>query len=131
MKTTEGMEKLLGKKYVNAIKCTSPLSFITSREFDCEAMPPVPKFSGLWDGYLVQVCIARLSLALEKEKEEFEADFSKPRERLRPKILDEFKRLTKILECPGVPPIKNPYPFTGTTGKFRLEISKQIGEKLH
>ena len=76
------MEKLLGKKYLNAIKPTSPLSFITSREFDYEAMPPVPKFSGLWDGYLVQVCCTRLLLALVKEKEEFEADFSKPHERL-------------------------------------------------
>ena len=94
-------------------------------------MPPVPKHSGLWEGHFLRVCNIRLSLALTKEKEEFEADFSEPRGRLRPKILDQFKRLKNILSNPGVPPMKNPYPFTGTTRKFRLDISELIGEKLH
>ena len=94
-------------------------------------MPPVPKYSGLWEGHFLRVCNTRLSLALAKEKEEFEADFSEPRERLRPKIFDQFKRLKNILSNPGVPPMKNPYPFTGTTRKFRLDISELIGEKLH
>ena len=94
-------------------------------------MPPVPDDPKSWEEYLLQVCGTRLSLALAKEKEEFETDFSKPLERLRPKIIDHLKRLSDLLNNPGVPPIKHPYPFTAFTQYFREDISELIGEKLH
>ena len=94
-------------------------------------MPPAPSNPELWEKHFLKVCSTRLSLALAKEKEDFDADFSEPRERLRPKMLDQFKRLTVILDNPGVPPRKHPYPFTAVTRMFREDISELIGEKLH
>ena len=76
------------------------------------------------------MCSTRLSLVLVKEKEKFEADFSEPRERLQPKIIDQFKELTGILSNPGMPPSKRSYAFTTVTKEFRYVISKWI-EKLH
>ena len=94
-------------------------------------MPPAPKDPDSWEKHFLRVCSTRLSLALAKEKEEFDADFSEPRERLRPKMLDQFKRLMVILNNPGVPPRKHPYPFTLVTKRFREGISELIGENLH
>ena len=36
-----GIEKLCANKHLDAIKVTTPLSFITSKEIDLKEMPPV------------------------------------------------------------------------------------------
>ena len=113
------------------MKRLTSLSFITSADVDPETMPAVPKNPKFWEEHFRQVCSTRLSLALAKEKERFDADFSGSRERLRPRMMDQFKRLRDILNNPGVPPRKNPYPFTASTRFFREEVSRLISEKLH
>ena len=130
-KTIVGIEKLRANKYLNAIKRTTPLSFITSKEIDPKTMPPVPKDPNSWEEYFLQICSTRLSLVLAKEKEQFDADLAEPCERLRPKMIDQFKRLRIILRNPGVPPRERPYPFTATTRYFRATVSEMIGENLH
>ena len=104
----------------------TPISFITSKEIDPKAMPAEPNDPESFEEYFLKVCSTRLSLVLTKEKEKFEANFSEPRERLRPKIIDQFKELTALLNNPGVPPSKRPYAFTTVTKEFRYLISKWI-----
>ena len=112
--------------YQDAIELMTPLSFITSKEIDPTTMPAVPKDPKSFEEYFLQVCSIRLSLVLAKEKEKFDADFSEPRERLRPKMINQFKRLVSILANPGVPPRERPYAFTAVTREFRRVISKWI-----
>ena len=99
-----------------------------SEEIDPEKMPPVPRDPKLWEQYFLQVCSARLSLTLAKEEEQWDADSSEPHEQLRPRMIDQFKRLRVILSNPSVP---RPYSFTSWTKLFREEISRIISEKLH
>ena len=67
-------------------------------------------------------------IGFSKREGEFETDFSEPRERLQPKIIGQLERLSDLLNNPGVPPIKHPYPFTAFTQYFREDISELIGE---
>ena len=67
---------MLANKYLIALKRTIlSSSYIISKEIDPEAMPPVPDDLKSWEEHFLQVCSTRLSLALAKEKEEFETDF--------------------------------------------------------
>ena len=102
-----------------------------SEEIDAAKMPPVPRDPKLWEEHFLQVCSVRLSLTLTKEKEQWDADSSEPRERLRPRMIDQFKRLEDILNNPGVPPVKDPYFFHPRMKNFREEISRMISERLH
>ena len=112
--------------YQDAIELMTPLSFITSKEIDPKTISAVPNDPNSFEEYFLRVCSTRFSLVLAKEKEKFEADFSEPRERLRPKMINQFKRLTSILANPGVPPREHPYTFTAMTKEFRHVISKWI-----
>ena len=103
-----------------------------SEGVDPEDMPPVPNDPELWNEYFLQVCSTRLLLALEKEKEQWDADFSEHRECLRPRMIRQFKRLKDILSNPGVRPTLRKYPFfTGFIQIFREEVSKLKVKGLH
>ena len=114
-------------KYLKALKRSTP-SFLSFQKKSI--LKQCRQHQAILNTFL-KVCSTRLSLALAKEKEDFNADFSEPRESLRPKMLDQFKRLTVILDNPGVPPRKHPYSFTAVTRMFREDISELIRERLH
>ena len=94
-------------------------------------MPPVPDNPKSWEVHFYKVCSTRLSLALAKEKEEFEANTSKTLEHFRPKMIGQLKRLSDLLSNPDLFLREHPHSFTVFTRKFRLDISQLIGERLH
>jgi len=110
------------------LKNTVPASFILSQEIDSESMPLGSGNPNSWDEYLLQVCNARLSSVLEKEKTQFE-DIFEPCDKLRPKILSHLETLTKFLSSPSVYPSR--YPFPKCIIELRKMISKAISEELY
>ena len=98
---------------------------MVSEGVDPKEMPPLTKDPELWTDYFLLVCSTRLSLTLQKEKEQWDEDFSEHREFLRPRMIRQFKRLKDILANPGVRPALRKHPFfTGFIQIFRDEISK-------
>ena len=93
-------------------------------------MPPVSNDPVSWEVHFLWVCDRRLSLALSKEKEQFEEDFSQLYEK-QPTMIGQFERLKYIVNNLGVPTRKHEYPFTAFIKNFREELSDLIGEKLH
>ena len=66
-----GIEKLCANKHLDAIRVTTPLSFITSKEIDLKEMPSVSSDPKSWEGHLLHMCGRRLSLVLAQEKKQF------------------------------------------------------------
>ena len=93
-------------------------------------MAPVSNNPVSWEVHFLWVCGRRLSLALSKEKEQFEEDFSQLYEK-QPTMIGQFERLKYIVNNLGVPTRKHEYPFTAFIKNFREEFSDLIGEKLH
>ena len=94
-------------------------------------MPRVSNDPVSWEVHFLWVCGRRLSLALSKEKEQFEEDFSQLCEKLQPTMIGQLERIKDTVNNPGVPTRKHEYPFTAFTKHFREELSDLIGEKLH
>ena len=99
-------------------------------------MPPVPDNPKSWEEHLLKVCSKRLSLALAKEREEFEVEISKRflnehLRHLRPKMIGQLESLSELLNNPDVPPRKQSYQLNVFLKFFRQDISEQIREKLH
>ena len=92
-------------------------------------MPSPPRDPEQWEDYFLQVCSERLTLTLAKEKDQWDADASEPRACLRPRTINQFKRLKDILKYPGTPPEKRPYSFHVYMTKFREEINKLISKR--
>ena len=109
----------------------SPSSFIRSKEIDPEVMPPVPDNPRLLGEHFLKLCSTRLSLALAKEKEEFEAFTSKTLEHFRPEMIRQLERLDDLLNNFDLLLRGHPHHFTVFTEKFREDISELIGERLH
>ena len=57
--------------HLDAIKVTTTLSFITSKEIDLKEMPPLSSDPKSWEGHLLHMCGRRHSLVLAQEKKQF------------------------------------------------------------
>ena len=124
IKTTERIEKLLVDEYRDALKHTSPLLFITSKEIDPEAMPPVPN-NGRNISY--RCAVKDSHWPYQKRMNSLRADFSKLCKKLQLTMISQLERLRDIVNNPDVSPRKGPYPFTSFTKKFREELRELMG----
>ena len=126
IKTTERIEKLLVDEYLDALKRTSPLLFITSKEIDPEAMPPIPN-NGRSISY--RCAVKDSHWPYQKRMNSLRQIFLNCVKSSQLAMISQLERLRDIVNNPGVSPRKEPYPFTSFTKNFREELRELMGEK--
>lgn len=74
----KGIERICANQFLSGIKHTTPTSFIILDKINPEKMPSVPRDPNpkLWEKYFVEVCRERLTLTLEKEKNQWKMGYS-------------------------------------------------------
>ena len=104
-----------------------------SEEIDPEEISPVPKYPKLWEGHFLQVCNARLTMTLAKEKEQWMANADCEKHGILQQVMrGKLRILEKVLDDPGIPPKESQHPeLVEYMTKFREEISKLISERSH